>query len=265
MANLMSWQDGELTHSPQISATNRGYLVGQGVFETLLVTNGRAEFLDRHLDRLARSWPRIGPGEIPQSSVIRGVAEVLAANGEVASLARLRITATLLGDQPSILVTVVPMEPWPETTTCIVLPWRANESSPLTGIKSTSYAANIVGMQWAQERGFSEGLYLNSQGFLVEGTSTNIFLVVNNEIVTPAAECGPLPGIIRGLLLENELAREMVLTETDLDNSSEMFLTSSTRGIHPVERCGERVFESPGPGTTRAMAALQELRDRQRT
>jgi len=62
MANLMSWQDGELTHSPQISATNRGYLVGQGVFETLLVTNGRAEFLDRHLDRLARSWPRIGTG-----------------------------------------------------------------------------------------------------------------------------------------------------------------------------------------------------------
>lgn len=263
MADLMSWQDGELTHSPQISAANRGYLVGQGVFETLLVTNGRAEFLDRHLDRLVRSWPRIGPAEIPKSSVIRGVGEVLAANATVASLARLRITATLMGDQPSILITVVPMEPWPETTSCIVLPWRANESSPLTGIKSTSYAANIVGMQWAQERGFSEGLFLNSQGFLVEGTSTNIFLVVNSEIVTPAAECGPLPGVIRGLLLENELARETELTETDLDNSSEIFLTSSTRGIHPVEHCGERKFGSPGPGAVHAMAALQQLRDRQ--
>jgi len=260
MANLMSWQDGELTHSPQISATNRGYLVGQGVFETLLVTNGRAEFLDRHLDRLARSWPRIGPGEIPQSSVIRGVAEVLAANVEVASLARLRITATLMGDQPSILVTVLPMEPWPETTTCIVLPWRANESSPLTGIKSTSYAANILGMQWAQERGFSEGLYLNSQGVLVEGTSTNIFLVVNNEIVTPAAECGPLPGVIRGLLLENKIAREAVLTATDLDDSSEMFLTSSTRGVHPVARCGDRTFELRGPRTLHVVSGLEEIR-----
>jgi branched-chain amino acid aminotransferase len=140
-----------------------------------------------------------------------------------------------------------------------VLPWNRNESSPLVGIKSTSYAENVLGHRWAQERGYSEGLYLNNEGFLVEGSTTNVFLVMDGAVVTPAESHGLLPGIIREVLLENGWAQEASLTLVDLEQAEEIFLTSSTRGIHPVQKCGAREFDSVGIKTRSLMEAFQGL------
>lgn len=255
----ISWLDGELAADPQISASNRGLLVGLGVFETLKVTHGNAEFLDRHLQRLRSGWIQIGSSQLDLGLVQSGVAEVLSANSHDGRPARLRITVTDSGDSPSVLVTLLPLQPWPETTTCIVLPWNRNESSPLVGIKSTSYAENVLGHRWAQERGYSEGLYLNNEGYLVEGSTTNVFLVMEGAVVTPAKSQGLLPGIIREVLLENGWAQEASLTLADLEKADEVFLTSSTRGIHPVLKCGAREFACVGSTTRRLMEAFQDL------
>ena len=255
----ISWLDGELTTDPLIPVSNRGLLVGLGVFETLKVTQGNAEFLDRHLRRLHSGWNQIGSSELDLGLVQSGVAKVLSVNSHDGRPARLRITVTESGELPSVLVTLQPLHPWPDTTTCIVLPWNRNESSPLVGIKSTSYAENVLGLKWAQERGYSEGIYLNSAGYLAEGSTTNIFLVMEGAVVTPAESHGLLPGIIREVLLENGWAQEASLTLADLEKADEVFLTSSTRGIHPVLKCGAREFGTVGSTTLNLMEAFQGL------
>ena len=255
----ISWLDGELTADPQISGSNRGLLVGLGVFETLKVTHGNAEFLDRHLRRLHSGWSQIGSSQLDLGLVQSGVVEVLSANSHDGRPVRLRITVTESGESPSVLVTLLPLQPWLDTTTCIVLPWNRHESSPLVGIKSTSYAENVLGLKWAQERGYSEGIFLNSAGYLAEGSTSNVFLVMEGAVVTPAGSDGLLPGIIREVLLENGWAQEASLTLVDLEQAEEIFLTSSTRGIHPVQKCGAREFDSVGIKTRSLMEAFQGL------
>lgn len=265
MSEILSWHDGELTTHPVIDASDRGFLVGHGIFETLLVQQAHVEFLDRHLERLIGSWTRIGLGALDGVEITQAVSQVIESNPQATTLARLRITVTLNNNRPSVLVTIAPMTKWPTTTSCVVVPWTLSDFSPLTGIKSTSYAANILGMQWAQAQGFSEGLFVNARGEIVEGTASNIFLVLDGEVVTPASSSGPLPGIIRGLLLESGQVQEAVLSPEDLERASEIFVTSSTRGIHPVDRCGDRVVSSIGSKTLEASRYLSELRvlDRQ--
>lgn len=265
MSEILNWHDGELTTHPLIDASDRGYLVGHGIFETLLVDNAHVEFLDRHLERLAGSWAQIGQGALDVGEITQAVSQVINANSQASKLARLRITVTLNNDRASALVTLAPMTQWPTTTSCIAVPWEFSASSPLTGIKSTSYAANILATQWAQGQGFSEGLIVNTRGEIVEGTASNIFVVLDGEVVTPALSSGPLPGIIRGLLLESGLVQQTVVSPEDLERASEVFLTSSTRGVHPVDRCGDRVFGAIGPRTREASRYIDELRilDRQ--
>lgn len=256
----VSWLDGELTSVPKISTENRGFLVGMGVFETLKVVEGHVEFLEKHLDRIKGAWDRIGTGPLDIDRIRSGVGELLFAHTHYDQLSRLRITATECNGGPSLLITLIPMQPWPETTTCVVLPWKRNENSPLVGVKTTSYADNVLGLKWAQERGFSEGVYVNNAGHLSEGATSNIFLAQGGEVLTPAIDCGLLPGIVREVILENGWSREATLSLTDLENADEVFVTSSTRGVHPVQQCGDRKFPRIGNITRQVMNDFQALR-----
>ncbi len=255
----LSWLDGELTTHPMVSAENRGLLVGIGVFETLKMVYGHVEMLERHLGRLQRSWSQIGPGTLDMDLIRSGVGELHSAKAHHNRLARLRITVTECRDQPSILITLVPVQPWPETTTCVVLPWRRNEYSPVVGIKTTSYAENVLGLKWAQEHGFSEGLFLNNAGELCEGATSNVFLVQDGAVLTPAESSGILPGIVREVLLENGWAHEARVSLSDLESADEVFVTSSTRGVHPVVKCGDREFERIGQVTKNVIDAYYSL------
>lgn len=259
MVELQSWLNGSITSKPVVSGNNRGLLVGLGVFETAKVSVGHVEFLERHLNRLEQAWVKVGTGELDVDYVRRGISAVLKANSQFSDLARLRITVTLEEQSPTILITMTPMQPWPETTSCIVVPWVRNERSPLVGIKSTSYADNILSLQWAQNLGFAEGIYVNTVGELSEGTATNIFLVHGDRVLTPRIESGVLPGVVRQVLLDHNLASEGVLTMNDLESADEIFLTSSTRGVHPVALMGERQFPEIGPRTQSIMSACHLL------
>ena len=255
----ISWLDGELTTHPMVSAENRGLLVGIGVFETLKMVDGHVEMLERHLVRLQRAWGQIGPGSLDMDRIRSGVGELHSAQAHHSRLARLRITVTECNDQPSILIALVPLQPWPETTTCVVLPWRRNAYSPVVGIKTTSYADNVLGLKWAHEHGFSEGLFLNNAGELCEGATTNVFLVRGGAVLTPALSSGLLPGIVREVFLENEWAQEATVSLSDLESADEIFVTSSTRGVHPVVKCGEKEFERIGQITKNLIDAFDSL------
>lgn len=242
----------------QVSAFDHGMTVGDGVFETLKVVEGVPLALTRHLDRLSRSCEVLGL-EPPDLDAIRAaVADVVASEPEAARLGRLRVTCTggvgpLASDRTpgagTTIVAINPMQPWPATTSAVVVPWVRNERSAVVGAKTTSYAENVVALAWAHERGYSEGLFLNSIGSVCEGTGTNVFTVKDSLVRTPPLSSGCLAGITRELLLEWGMAVEADLTLEDLENADEVFLTSSTRDVHPVTKLGDRVWESPGSET----------------
>ena len=242
----------------RVSVFDHGITVGDGVFETIKVVAGEPLALSRHLRRLARSCTILGL-DAPNADTIRAaVRDVIDSEPDAARLGRLRITCTagagpLASDRhsgtPTIIVAVSPMQPWPSTTTATVVPWVRNERSAVAGAKSTSYAENVVALAWAHERGFSEGLFVNTRDEVCEGTGTNVFIVQEEQVLTPPLSSGCLPGITRELLLDWGLAHEAQLSRADLAMSDEVFLTSSTRDVHPVVRLDDREWSGPGPVT----------------
>lgn len=247
----------------RVSVFDHGITVGDGVFETIKVVAGEPLALTRHLRRLERSCTILGL-DTPNLNTIRAaVRDVIESEPDAARLGRLRITCTagagpLASDRhfgaATIVIAVSPMQPWSATTTATVVPWVRNERSAVVGAKSTSYAENVVALAWAHERGYSEGLFANSSGRLCEGTGTNVFVVKDGDVFTPSLASGCLAGITRELLLEWGLAKEAELLVKDLEAADEVFLTSSTRDVHPVIKLGERAWKEPGP-QTRFLAA----------
>jgi len=206
---VVIWSDGHLLtpEEPALSAVDHGITVGDGVFETCAVYGGQAFALTRHLRRLARSAAGIGL-VAPEEQLVRdAVAQVLAAAPDSG---RLRITVTggpaplgsMRGDGPlSLLVAAGPASP-SSVSRAVRLPWVRNERSAVAGLKTTSYAENVVGYAYASERGGDEGLMANTVGALCEGTASNVFVEIGGELLTPHLETGCLAGITRELVLE---------------------------------------------------------------
>lgn len=257
----VNWINGELTDSVAVPGLIPGVLTGMGLFETMLVKNKTVGFLDQHLDRLKGAIDRVGIAPIDFSAIRAAVGSVVRGNAEIADLARLRVTvlAGSAGGESTILITMTAFEGWPATAEVMVLAWTVNSNRPLAGIKSTSYAENMLMLKHAQNLGYSEGLVFNERGELSEGTASNVFLAVDGELITPPLLSGCLPGIIRGLLLQAGIAREKIVRGEDLARSEEIFLTSSTRGVHPVSRLGDRVLQAPGPQTAQAFQVYSSL------
>jgi len=239
-----------------VSVLDHGFTVADGVFETLRVAHGQPFALTRHLERLGRSSAALGL-QAPDEGVVRNaVDEVLFANAPIiGSGGRLRITYTAgispLGSDrghavPSLIVAAVASTPWPDATTICTVPWVRNERSPIAGVKSTSYAENVVALRYAHDRGASEAVLANTRDELCEGTGTNVFVVIDGRILTPPLASGCLAGITRGLVIEWFGAIEESLPYEALQHADEVFLASSTRDVHPVIRVDERTWAEPG-------------------
>ena len=139
--------------------------------------------------------------------------------------------------------------PWPATTSLVTVPWPRNERSAVAGLKTTSYAENVIALEWAHERGASEALLLNTAGYVCEGTGSNVFAVIDGQVATPPLTSGCLAGVTRELVLEWCGGVEVDVTPEDLGRASEVFVTSSTRDVHPVDRLDAVTYVAPGPVT----------------
>ncbi|SDC24565.1 branched-chain amino acid aminotransferase [Sanguibacter gelidistatuariae] len=208
---VVIWKDGRFLtpEEPALSAVDHGVTVGDGLFETCAVYGGQAFALSRHLRRLARSAAGLGLEAPDEAMVRRGVGQVLERAGEQAGRLRITVTAgaaplgSMRGDGPlSVLVAAGPVGPAAVTNRVVRLPWVRNERSAVAGLKTTSYAENVVGYAYAAARGADEGLLANTVGALCEGTASNVFVERDGELLTPHLTTGPLAGITRELLLE---------------------------------------------------------------
>ena len=264
---MRAWVNGQLLDDPSapaVTVSDHGLTVGDGVFEAVKIVDDQPFALTLHLERLKRSAAGLGLPEYDEGLVRKGVEAVLAGGG--LALGRLRITYTGgpapmgsgRGDEPPTLVVVAaPMLKNPPTTTVATVPWPRNERGALAGLKTTSYAENVVALAYAHERGAGEALFANLAGHLCEGAGSNVFYVVGGELRTPTLGSGCLAGISRALLLEWYGGREVDAPIDVLDEADEIFLVSTTRDVQAVSRCDDRELEAPGPVTAECRAVWQ--------
>ncbi|MDH6702440.1 aminodeoxychorismate lyase [Streptomyces sp. MAA16] len=262
------WLDGGLrdADAARVSALDHGLTVGDGIFETVQAVHGKPFALTRHLDRLTRSARGLGLPDPDHDEVRRACAAVL--DAEPMALGRLRITYTGglgplgsdRGEQPpTLLVALGESTRRPDSTAVITVPWTRNERGALVGLKTTSYAENVVALARARQQGASEALFANTVGRLCEGTGSNVFVVLDGELHTPPLSSGCLAGITRALTVEWTGARESDLPFDVLERAEEVFLTSSLRDIQAVHRVdGRELPGAPGPVTAKAMRIFDE-------
>jgi branched-chain amino acid aminotransferase len=269
--------DGRITDEggALVPVLDRGFLYGDSVYEVTRTAGGRPVDLGRHLDRLDRSAAAIGLEVPPRATLVDAVGATLATAGNAESYVRVIVTRgggeigldPALADRPRLIVIVrpyaVPDETLYENGVAIAIvdvrrnPRRALDPS----IKSGNYLNNILGLREAKARGAYECVMMNGDGWIVEGSTSNVFIVRGDALRTPAAGDGLLDGITRGRVLE--LARaagihadEAHLGPDDLHRSDEVFLTSSLRGVMPVVRVDATPISGGRPGAmTRTLGA----------
>jgi branched-chain amino acid aminotransferase len=274
MNDSVLWLNGQLVPATEarVSPFDHGLLVGDGVFETLRVYGGMPFAWTRHHERLARSAGGLGLAAPPSTELREAADAVLAANG--LTDARLRITVTggpmppgseRAEGPPTVLIMAGPPTPFAATVDVVTVPWARNERGAVAGLKTTSYAENVRALAFARERGAGEAIFLNTRGELCEATGSNVFVIRDGVVFTPADDAGCLLGVTRALVLElcaeNGIQADGVaLAPTALGEADEAFLTSSTREVQTIGQTDGRAMPAaPGPTTEKIAGLFTEL------
>jgi branched-subunit amino acid aminotransferase/4-amino-4-deoxychorismate lyase len=253
----MIWVGGRIVPDDalQISALDRTFEHGLGLFETFRTWSGRPTLLNRHLGRMRQSAEllglSIGSVTFPDETAI---SELMLAE-QVQGDAGLRITLSggLSDEGGAVLwMRVFPLPPGVRKGGALITlsPREVNQSDPLTQHKALNYWLRRMAYEEAKKRGFDEVLSM-SPGRYWEGSRTNVFVIKGDVLMTPSIK-GPLvPGIMRGLVLEQVrdlpliVEDEISLTRNDIARAEEVFLTNSVRGIIPVGSAHCPIEEPP--------------------
>ncbi|MDX6373087.1 MAG: branched-chain amino acid aminotransferase [Nocardioidaceae bacterium] len=265
---MRAWVNGKVLDDPTgpaVAVGDHGLTVGDGVFEAIKAVEGRPFALGRHLERLTQSAEGLGLPAPDLEEVRRGVAAVL--EGATDPLSRVRVTYTAgpapLGSgrghgEPTLVVVAAPLDEAAASSRIATVPWPRNERGALAGLKTTSYAENVVMLAYAQQRGAGEAVMANLAGHLCEGTGSNIFYVVDGELRTPSLKSGCLAGVTRALVLEWYGGREVDEPISIAKGASEVFLASTTRDVQPVSHWDDLELPVPGPVTKAAQEAWRQ-------
>lgn len=252
------WLNGSLVAADQarIDPADRGFLLGDGVFETIRVTSKHAVWLDDHLDRLRRSAQSLDlPVPLDDRSLSDGLATLIAAQNHNESAIRLTVTrgpGRLRGiwppgevGRPTILATLAPLSP-PQLdgsrAGVVAKTTRRNEHSPLSRIKSLSYGDAIIARQEAASRGAAEALLLNTAGHLACAAVGNVFVRIDGAWLTPRLEDGILPGLARARILPLVDAAELPIT-AGLLARAEAVMVSNSLGLTSLGSLDGRALE----------------------
>ncbi len=247
----MIWLNGALLAESvaRIDPTDRGFTLGDGLFETIRIASGQAAHLGRHLMRLRDSAAFLSIPLKWTDAVLRdAIADLLAAQAVVDGVLRLTLTrgaaarGLLPGGTvaPTLLMQTGALPPAAKPARLIIArTTRRNEWSPTCRLKSTNYLDSILARQEAIERDADDALLLNTAGRLSEATIANLFVRIGGRLLTPPVADGALPGIARSLLLERADAEEALLKIDDLWRSDAAFLSNSL-GLRPIVKIDGR-------------------------
>ena len=244
-------------------------LVGDGAFEAIKMIDGRPFALTRHLRRLHHSAGALGIA-VDDDVVRAGIEALSDASATRARNCWLRVTVTGgsapmgtggVGAHPTVVVAVAAMAPWGPTCDVAVVEWTRNDTGATAGLKTISYAENVIALRAAHARSADEAIFANTRGNLCEGTGSNVFIAVDGRLMTPPLSSGCLAGVTRELLLER--CPDVVEVDSPvaaLASATEAFLTSTSRDVHPIATVdGRPLPAAPGPLTSRAMATFADI------
>lgn len=239
---------------------DRGLLLGDGLFETLLAVDGVVPHLAAHLDRMAAGCETLN---LPFA---RDEAERLchqAAPAEGRFAVRLTLTAGSGGrglDRPAapvvrLLATAAPAAPVTTPAALVVAEVRRNEGSPASRLKTLSYLDNVLARAQARAAGADEAVMLNNRGEIACAGAANLFWLEGDRWFTPRLDCGVLAGITRARVMALTPVEEVGAGIEALHRAEAVVLTNSLIGVRPVSRIGARTF-APHPSAERLREQL---------
>ncbi|MFN3467020.1 MAG: aminodeoxychorismate lyase [Candidatus Brocadiales bacterium] len=287
--------DTVLEEEALVSVRDRGFLYGDGIFETVRAYNGRPFLIEDHLQRLASSAQvleiplhysleelQIAAEKLLRLNKLSGSPPLRSAQGDGQQDALIRVTLSR-GEsqhyglqppeeaQPTLIIQTHPFHPHPEETykqgiKLIISAYRRSTTCPLARHKTANFLTGIMARQEATRRGIQDALFLNTEGQVCEATVSNIFMVEFGVVITPSLQANILPGITRKKVLEI-CRREGIGTSEELFgmerlfNADEVFLTNSLMEIMPVSHIEDRGIGKTVPGkiTHRLMEAYKGL------
>jgi branched-chain amino acid aminotransferase/4-amino-4-deoxychorismate lyase len=248
-----------MTAATRIDPADRGFTLGDGLFETVLCVQGDLKLWDAHMTRMNRACDALGL-PLPEHGERRAAAMAAIKAGRLGherAAVRLSWSAGPGGrgvERPERMapvltctaaVSVKSVGPARLATVSV----RRNETSPASRLKTLSYLDNVLARREALGAGADEALMLNGRGEVACAGVANIFWVENKTLYTPALECGVLDGIMRGELIERARkaggdVREVAAPREALDAASAVFLTNSLIGVRPVASLDGRLVGS---------------------
>jgi 4-amino-4-deoxychorismate lyase len=253
---------------PVVFADDEGFLRGRAAFETVRVYRGRPFRLERHLERLGASAERLGIPQPDAAELERLTSEALAAANAPDAVLRFYCTP---GRERSgtpaafVLVAALPSgldELRARGIRVVTVDLGIDASWPLGGVKSTSYALNMVAVDRARASGDDDALFLARDRIVLEGSTSNVWWRRDRTLYTPALELGVLAGVTRDTLVEEAARRGYELREgafplDELLGADEVFMSSSVREVMPVVAVDGTPFE-PGLAARELQEALRE-------
>lgn len=265
-----------------INARDRGFTLGDGLFETMRAHGGRILNIHLHLSRL-RAGARVLGLDIPWSDADfeAEVYRALEANGLREATVRLSVsrgvarTRGLLPDSEAFLTIAIDAQPFPgypyalysRGMRAITSSIRRNESSPLAQVKTLNYLDNVLARREAASAGADEALMRNNTGNLACASAANLFLLIGGILVTPDVRSGALPGTVRALVFSHLAPDAHVRVEerpvrpSEVGEASEAFLTNALLGVMPLTSLDGHPIGTgrPGPYTARIGSSLAIL------
>jgi branched-chain amino acid aminotransferase len=278
MANLQVWLNGEFVprEEAMVSAFDRSFLYGDGLFETVRAYAGTPFKLAGHLKRLAASGEALGI--VPPDGLADAATELIERNGLSDAYVRITVSrgthaGALAPDEPlapTVLIEAKPLHPYPaelyERGAALTVSSLAHDSaSPLRRHKTTSYLVSILAKREAKERGVDEALLLDPAGNVAEGATSNVFCVRGGELLTPSLDLNILPGLTRATVIDLARGAGIAVREerfglAALTSANEAFLTNSLMEVMPVRFVDDHAFApAPGPVTQSLAAAYHAL------
>ena len=238
------------TEAALVPANDVGLLRGDGVFEVIRVYNGVPFALEEHFERMERSAKKLMVSFDRALIEAETAALLAAAPGHDGCL---RLVSTGSGTRLGFIEELPPIPP---SITLITLPYAS--TILLDGVKSLSYAANMLATRIATSRGASEALLVTESGTVLEGPRQSFVASLDGErLVTPPLGDRVLDSITRGVLLGTGLVEEESISVDQIPQIKEAFLASTLREVHPVSAIDDHQIEAPGPLSAAVDVALR--------
>lgn len=234
----MNYINGKFVVTP----FSEGEMYGIGVFETILIKDGVAVFLEEHYNRCLKGCQVLGISfNLAYSSYKKQVEKYIERYPRKNYAMRVTVSKRSYNYDLMISSREIPYqkETYQKGYTLKVSNIFRNPSSPIVGVKSLNYSENLMALRSVREEGYNEVLFLNYKGEVCEGAVSNIFFKKDGVIKTPSVECGLLPGIMRARVMEELKAKNIIVEEgsyslEELLDADEVFLTNSLMGQMPV-------------------------------